>query len=38
MSIHYEVVSEDNISCIKDLCNDLMTYQKSKAYIHKVSK
>lgn len=34
MSIHYEVVSEDNIICIKDLCNDLMAYQKSKAYIH----
>ncbi|HNU79494.1 MAG TPA: GNAT family N-acetyltransferase [Bacillota bacterium] len=34
MSIHYEEVSEDNIICIKDLCNDLMTYQKSKAYIH----
>ncbi|MDI6706556.1 MAG: GNAT family N-acetyltransferase [Bacillota bacterium] len=34
MSIHYEVISEDNIICIKDLCNDLMAYQKSKAYIH----
>lgn len=34
MSIHYEVISENNIACIKDLCNDLMTYQKSKAYIH----
>lgn len=33
MSIYYEVISEDNITCIKDLCNDLMTYQKSKAYI-----
>lgn len=33
MSIYYEVISEDNIACIKDLCNDLMTYQKSKAYI-----
>lgn len=33
MSIHYEVVPEDNIICIKDLCNDLMAYQKSKAYI-----
>lgn len=33
MNIHYEVVSEDNIHCIKDLCNDLMAYQKSKAYI-----
>ena len=33
MNIHYEVISEDNIICVKDLCNDLMTYQKSKAYI-----
>lgn len=32
MSIHYEVISEDNIFCIKDLCNNLMNYQKSKAY------
>ena len=29
MSINYEVISEDNISCIKDLCNELMIYQKS---------
>lgn len=34
MSIHYEVVSENNVNCIKDLCNELMIYQKSKAYIH----
>jgi len=34
MSIHYEVISDDNIICIKDLCNELMSYQKSKAYIH----
>lgn len=34
MSIHYEIVSEDNIFSIKELCNDLMTYQKSKSYIH----
>lgn len=34
MSIHYEIISEDNIGCIKDLCNDLMAYQKSKAYIY----
>jgi len=34
MSIYYEVISDDNIICIKDLCNDLMVYQKSKAYIH----
>jgi GNAT superfamily N-acetyltransferase len=34
MSIHYEVISEDSIICIKDLCNELMAYQKSKSYIH----
>jgi hypothetical protein len=34
VSIHYEIVSEDNIYSIKELCNDLMTYQKSKAHIH----
>ena len=34
MTIHYELVSEDNIFCIKDLCNGLMAYQKSKAGVH----
>jgi len=34
MSIHYEIISEDDIICIKDLCNELMTYQKSISYIH----
>jgi len=34
MSIHYEVISEKDIDCIKDLCNELMAYQKSKAHIH----
>ncbi len=34
MSIRYEVLSDDNILCIRDLCNALMTYQKSKAAIH----
>lgn len=33
MSIHYEVISEEQIACIKDLCNELMAYQKSKSYI-----
>ena len=33
MSIHYEVISQDNIISIKNLCNELMAYQKSKAYI-----
>lgn len=34
MDIHYEVIYDDNITCLQDLCNELMTYQKSKAYIH----
>jgi GNAT superfamily N-acetyltransferase len=34
MSIHYDVISDDNISCIKNLCNELMAYQKSVAYLH----
>jgi len=34
MSIHYEVISEDNIICVKDLCNELMVYQKSISSIH----
>jgi GNAT superfamily N-acetyltransferase len=32
MSISYEVIPADNIICIKDLCNELMAYQKSKAH------
>jgi GNAT superfamily N-acetyltransferase len=34
MRIHYEVISNDNIICIKDFCNELMAYQKSEAHIH----
>lgn len=34
MSIHYEVIPEDNIILIRDLCNDLMAYQRSKAHSH----
>ncbi len=34
MSINYEILSEDQIHCLKDLCNELMAYQKSVAYIH----
>lgn len=34
MSIHYEVIYDDKIICLKDLCNELMAYQKSKAAIH----
>jgi GNAT superfamily N-acetyltransferase len=31
--IHYEIVSEENISLVKDLCNELMAYQKSLATV-----
>lgn len=34
ISINYDVIFEDHIFCIKDLCNDLMAYQKSTAKIH----
>lgn len=34
MSINYKILSEDQILCLKDLCNELMAYQKSVAYIH----
>lgn len=34
MSISYEIVSEDNAVLIKDLVDELMDFQKSKAYIH----
>jgi GNAT superfamily N-acetyltransferase len=34
MNINYEIISGDHITCIKDLCNDLMSYQKTKAVIH----
>ena len=34
MSIHFEIISEDSIICIKHLCNELMIYQESKSAIH----
>jgi len=34
MNIRYEIISEDCIICIKDLCNELMNYQKSISFIH----
>ena len=33
MKISYEVVSDKDIECCRDLCNELMAFQKSKAYI-----
>jgi ribosomal protein S18 acetylase RimI-like enzyme len=34
MNINYEIIHDSEIHRIKDLCNELMTYQKSKAEIH----
>lgn len=34
MNIRYEVIPEISCVCIKDLCNELMAFQKSKATIH----
>lgn len=33
MDLQYEVIPEENIEYCRDLCNELMTFQKSKAYI-----
>jgi GNAT superfamily N-acetyltransferase len=33
MELHYEVISDDHIESCRDLCNELMIFQKSKASI-----
>jgi GNAT superfamily N-acetyltransferase len=33
MNLHYEVIQEEEVECCRDLCNELMVFQKSKAYI-----
>jgi GNAT superfamily N-acetyltransferase len=33
MNLIYEIISDDQIEYCRDLCNELMTFQKSKAYI-----
>jgi GNAT superfamily N-acetyltransferase len=33
LAITYEMVNEENIECLRDLCNELMVFQKSKAHI-----
>jgi predicted FMN-binding regulatory protein PaiB len=33
MSITYEILGTDNIDILKDLCNDLIAFQKNKAHI-----
>jgi GNAT superfamily N-acetyltransferase len=33
MNLKYEIIPDDKIECCRDLCNELMAFQKSKAYI-----
>jgi GNAT superfamily N-acetyltransferase len=33
MNLTYEIISDDQIEYCRDLCNELMAFQKSKAYI-----
>lgn len=33
LNLNFEVLPDEKIECCKDLCNELMVYQKSKAYI-----
>ena len=33
MNFKYEIISEEEIECCRELCNELMAFQKSKAYI-----
>ncbi|MGG1675218.1 GNAT family N-acetyltransferase [Neobacillus sp. NRS-1170] len=33
MNLTYDVIAEEEIEYCRDLCNELMTFQKSKAYI-----
>ncbi|OZM57047.1 GNAT family N-acetyltransferase [Lottiidibacillus patelloidae] len=34
MAITYEVIEENNIEVLRELCNELMAFQKSKAKVH----
>jgi GNAT superfamily N-acetyltransferase len=33
MNLKYEIITEENVELCKDLCKELMVFQKSKAYI-----
>ncbi|WP_078381669.1 GNAT family N-acetyltransferase [Sutcliffiella halmapala] len=33
MNLHYEVISDDKIECCREVCNELMAYQKAKSSI-----
>ncbi|MGG4491055.1 GNAT family N-acetyltransferase [Metabacillus idriensis] len=33
MNLHYEIITEDEIEHCREICNELMAFQKSKSYI-----
>ena len=33
MNITYDILPEEEVECCRDICNELMVFQKSKAYI-----
>jgi GNAT superfamily N-acetyltransferase len=33
MDLKYEIIPDEQIECCRDLCNELMVFQKSKSYI-----
>jgi ribosomal protein S18 acetylase RimI-like enzyme len=33
MNLNYEIIPDEKIECCRDICNELMAFQKSKAYI-----
>ncbi|MFX3675245.1 MAG: GNAT family N-acetyltransferase [Paenisporosarcina sp.] len=33
MNLNYEIIPAEKIECCRDICNDLIAFQKSKAYI-----
>lgn len=33
MNLNYEIILDEKVECCRDLCNELMAFQKSKAYI-----
>lgn len=33
MNVSYEIISEENVECCRDLCNELMAFQKSKSHL-----
>ncbi|WP_191556084.1 GNAT family N-acetyltransferase [Metabacillus idriensis] len=33
MNLHYEIIPDNEIECCREICNELMVFQKSKSYI-----